>query len=162
MLTLIDTTEVWISAWVDETEMAKLQPEQSARVVFRSEPERSYPGTVVRLGREADRETREFVVDVQVLQLPKNWAVGQRAEVFIETSRKDGVPMLPSSFVVWKGGTSGVFLAKEGRAAWQPMKTGLRNLEWVEIMEGLTTGQVAIVPAASHGILIEGRRVALP
>jgi multidrug efflux pump subunit AcrA (membrane-fusion protein) len=147
---------------VDETEIAKLEPEHSARVVFRSEPERPYPGKVVRLGREADRETREFVVDVQVLQLPKNWAVGQRAEVFIETSRKDGVPLLPSSFVAWKGGTSGVFLAKEGRAAWQPMKTGLRNLEWVEIMEGLTTGQVAIVPAASHGILIEGRRVALP
>ena len=31
-----------------------------------------------------DRETREFIVDVRVEQLPVNWAVGQRAEVYIQ------------------------------------------------------------------------------
>ena len=31
--------------------------------------------------------TREFTVDVQTLELPKNWAIGQRAEVYIEMSR---------------------------------------------------------------------------
>ena len=58
--------------------------------VFRSEPGgKSYPGEVARLGRETDRETREFLVDVRVKELPKNWTVGQRAEVFIETGRAD-------------------------------------------------------------------------
>lgn len=57
---------------------------QKARVVFRSEPQKNYPGVVSRLGREMDRETREFLVDVRVEQLPVNWAVGQRAEVYIQ------------------------------------------------------------------------------
>ncbi len=33
VLTLISTDEVWISAWIDETKMARLQTDQSARVV---------------------------------------------------------------------------------------------------------------------------------
>lgn len=85
LMELISLDELWIRAWVDETEMAKLAPGQKARVIFRSEPEKSYPGIVSRLGREMDRETREFLVDVRVEQLPANWATGQRAEVYIQT-----------------------------------------------------------------------------
>ena len=81
---IISLDELWIRAWVDETAMPHVAQDQKARVVFRSEPEKSYPGTVSRLGREMDRETREFLVDVRVEQLPGNWAVGQRAEVYIE------------------------------------------------------------------------------
>ncbi len=84
LMELISLDELWIRAWVDETEMSKLAPGQKARVVFRSEPQKNYPGTVSRLGREMDRETREFLVDVRVEQLPVNWAVGQRAEVYIQ------------------------------------------------------------------------------
>ena len=85
LMELISLGELWIRAWVDETEMAKLAPGQKARVIFRSEADMSYPGVVSRLGREMDRETREFLVDVRVEQLPANWATGQRAEVYIQT-----------------------------------------------------------------------------
>ncbi|MBV6500663.1 MAG: Multidrug resistance protein MdtA [Prosthecobacter sp.] len=84
LMELISLDEMWIRAWVDETEMPKLAPGQKARVVFRSEPQKNYPGVVSRLGLEMDRETREFIVDVRVEQLPVNWAVGQRAEVYIQ------------------------------------------------------------------------------
>ena len=87
ILQIISLDELWISAWVDETEMPKLAPGQPARVVFRSEPGETYPGVVSRIGREADRETREFIVDVHVTKLPINWAVGQRAEVFVQTDK---------------------------------------------------------------------------
>ena len=87
LLQIISLEEMWISAWVDETQMPKLAAGQKAQVVFRSEPGQSYPAVVSRLGREADRETREFLVDVRVEKLPANWAVGQRAEVFIQTEK---------------------------------------------------------------------------
>ena len=69
----------------------KVAPGQKARVIFRSEPERPFPGEIARLGRETDRETREFIVDVRVESLPKNWSVGQRAEAFIKTAEKKDV-----------------------------------------------------------------------
>jgi len=69
---LVSTKELWISAWVDESAMSALAPGQSARVVYRSDPLQQYPGKVVRLGKEVDRETREFRVDVGVDTLPAN------------------------------------------------------------------------------------------
>jgi HlyD family secretion protein len=162
VLTLISTEELWISAWVDETEMAQLQPGQTARVVFRSESNRSYPGKVIRLGREADRETREFIVDVSVLELPKNWAVGQRAETFIEVARKDGAILLPAKLVSNRNGKAGVFVAVDEQAVWRDVSFGLRSRETVEVVEGLQTEDVVITPIDERSSLIIGGSVVMP
>lgn len=162
ILSIIDPRELWITAWVDETEMARLAPGQAARVVFRSEPDRSYPGQVVRLGREADRETREFLVDVRVLDLPKNWAVGQRAEVYIATAHKEKTTIIPARFIMWHDNESGVFLNDGGKAVWRPVKIGLRTPEQVEILEGVQVGQEIVVPTDPRAKLSTGRRVSTP
>jgi HlyD family secretion protein len=159
ILSLISLSEIWVSAWVDETEMAGLKPGQTARVVFRSEPTHSYKGEVARLGREADRETREFVVDVLVRELPKNWAVGQRAEVYIETARRPDALILRSSDLVWRESGPGVSVEQGGRAAWRPLKLGLRGRETVEILEGIRAGESVIVPVDAKTPLRDGQRV---
>ncbi len=159
ILSLISTEEMWISAWVDETAMARLKPGQPARVVFRSEPERPHEGKVVRLGREVDRETREFIVDVRVESLPGNWAVGQRAEAYIETVRKANATLLPAELIVRREDRPGVFVLVEGRAKWCPLGLGLRGRESVEVLHGLTPGQAVITPSNTKTQLVEGRRV---
>ena len=162
ILTLLSTDHLWISAWVDETEMAKLKQEQPARVVFRSEPDRSFPGSVVRLGREADRETREFVVDVRVLELPSNWAVGQRAEVYIETDRKRSAVLLPAKYIVRRDDQTGVFIDQNGHAAWRPLTLGLRSTEMVEAVEGLQPGGTVVIPSDPRNTLRNGQRIVTP
>ena len=162
MLTLISTDELWISTWVDETAMARLEENQQARVVFRSEPDRSYPGTVVRLGKEADRETREFVVDVRVLERAKNWAVGQRAETFIAVAQKDDVLALPARLLVNRSGEVGVFLNDDGIATWRPVTLGLRSRDAVEVLDGLEESDVVVTPKDQRTSLSDGKRVVMP
>jgi RND family efflux transporter MFP subunit len=162
ILTLISTDQLWISAWVDETEMAKLKDGQPARVVFRSEPNRSFPGSVARLGREADRETREFIVDVRILELPFNWAVGQRAEVYIETDRKRSAVLLPAKYVVRQDDQTGVFIDQNGHAEWKPLTLGLRSPEMVEVAEGLQPGETVVIPLEPGNSLRDGQRIATP
>jgi HlyD family secretion protein len=162
ILTLISTDDLWITTWVDETEMAKLHEGQRARVVFRSEPDRSYPGTVARLGKEADRETREFVVDVRVLMLPTNWAVGQRAEIFIETNRKDDALLLPVPYISRREQATGVFVDVEGTASWRPLTVGIRGRETVEVVDGLAADEVVVRPLDPRTPLTAGRRVVTP
>lgn len=159
VLTLISTRELWVSAWVDETELANVDHGQPARVVFRSEPDRVYPGKVARLGRETDRETREFVVDVRLLELPRNWTVGQRAEVYVETARKNDVTLLPADHIVWRDRRAGVFVNASGRASWRAIKVGLRRQDQVEVLEGLTAGEMVVVPSDPRTTLAEGRRI---
>ncbi len=162
ILSLISTDELWISAWVDETEMSHVHVDQPTRVVFRSDAEHPYPGTVARLGREADRETREFIVDVRILDLPENWAVGQRAEVYIESARKESATLLPANLLEMRGNEQGVFIEINGQAQWRSVTLGLRNAAMVEVTEGLNAQDIVIKTTLPSASLRDGRRVKSP
>lgn len=163
ILRLINTNELWISAWVDETAMAGLAVGQSARVVFRSEPDRSHAGVVSRLGREADRETREFRVDVRVEELPVNWVLGQRAEVYIATGSREGVLRVPRPALTWVGRVPGVYRIEDGRLRWTPVEPGLTGAAQVELVGGISEGdKVAMGLVGKAGPLKDGMRVRLP
>lgn len=162
LLQLISTNELWISAWVDETAMTQLAPGQPARVVFRSDPTKSYPGTIARLGQEADRETREFLVDVRVKELPTPWAVGQRAEVFIAANQKQEALLVQLPFVQWREGRSGVMVNSRGRTQWRPVLLGLRGRDDVEILEGLAPGEQVVRALSSRQELTSGQRIRTP
>jgi HlyD family secretion protein len=160
ILQLVATNEIWVSAWVDETAMAGLKVAQPARVVFRSEPAKNYAGEVARLGREADRETREFVVDVRVKELPENWTIGQRAEVFIETGHKSGALLMPAQFIRWREGKAGVFVNDHGHARWLGVTLGLRGLQNVEVTQGLSAGDQIVRPVEGQKQpLTDGQRI---
>lgn len=162
ILTLISTEVLWIRAWVDETEMSKLAVNQPARVVFRSQPQQNYPGIVVRLGRQADRETRQFVVDVQVSQLPANWAVGQRADVFIESLRHENVLTIPLTTVGHRDRQAGVHIVEHGIARWRPVTLGVRGQDAAEVLEGLTEQDTVLLPGSGTPAPTEGRRIRIP
>jgi len=157
---IISTNELWISAWVDETASGGLAVGQRARVVFRSDAGRHYPGEVARLGRVTDPETREFLVDVRVHDLPSNWTIGQRAEVFIETAVKSNALAVPQASLHWRDGKPGVFVVDRGRALWREVNVGLRGRDSVEVTEGLASGEKVVVSANSlQAPLTSGRRI---
>ena len=160
VLQLVSTEQMWITAWVDETELARLAEGQAARVVFRSEPGAAYEGVVARVGREADRETREIVADVRVNELPANWAVGQRAEAYIQVDRREAVTTLPAGLVLVRDGKTGVMVDDGGKAKWREITVGLRGSQSVEITDGLSPGDLVVSPTAQgSGSLREGRRI---
>jgi HlyD family secretion protein len=161
VLSLISTDVLWVSAWVDETEMSRIAVGQPARVAFRSEATKTFRGEVARLGRETDRETREFTVDIRVLELPANWAVGQRAEVYIETARSDKANIIPARAVTWREGMAGVFVQRDQTAQWRPVKLGLSNREHVEVLEGVSAGEQILLPPEAAATSIDGRRVVI-
>jgi len=160
IMDVVSLKEMWISAWVDESASRSLAAGQPARVVFRSDPGKSYHGEVVRLARQTDRETREFLVDVRVKDLPANWSVGQRAEVYIQTGVKDGALTVPQRTILWKDGKPGVFVDDGGKARYQQVGLGIAGRDNVEIVSGLTLGQVVVVPAGGAGAMLkEGRAI---
>ena len=157
---IMATNELWISAWVDETSAPTLSPGQPARVVFRSTPRDTFAGKVTRLGRETDRETREFLVDVHVEGLPANWTVGQRAEVYIEVGRRTGARVVPEHFVQWMKGRCGVWVRVQGRAAWREVRLGLRGQGHVEILDGIAEGDwVVALLDPTRPPLRDGQRI---
>jgi HlyD family secretion protein len=159
ILQLISLEELWISAWVDETEMDELSDGQPARVLFRSQPKVEFEGQVARLGKLADRETREFTVDVRILELPEQWAIGQRAEVYIETARLEAGLSVEADFLSHRDGQVGVYVDRGGTARWQPVQVGIEGRDKVEVVEGLRANDVVLKPRRPTIQSLDGRFV---
>jgi len=158
---LVSTEDIWVSAWVEESAMPDIAPGLPARIIFRSEPSKEYYGTVARMGQQVDRDTREFVVDVRLKELPQRWAVGQRAEVYIAKGQKENVLTVPFRMVAWKVGKPGVYLNNNGRARWQPIKLGLKGLGAAEVTEGVSEGDMLVFSrgAGPQPVELDGKRV---
>jgi HlyD family secretion protein len=158
---LVSTEDIWVSAWVEESAMPDITPGLPARIVFRSEPSKEYYGTVARMGQQVDRDTREFVVDVRLKELPQRWAIGQRAEVYIAKGHKENVLTVPFRMVAWKVGKPGAYLNKNGRARWQPIKLGLKGLGAAEVTEGLSEGDTLVFSRGTgpQPVELDGKRV---
>jgi hypothetical protein len=110
-----------------------------------------------------DRETREFLVDVRATELPKNWTIGQRAEVFIETARQADAVLLPARFLVTKDGRAGVFVNDGGKARWREVTLGLRGQDQVSVEQGLSPGDRVVRPPDDRKVgLTDGQRIAIP
>ena len=161
-LTLVSLDETWISAWVDETEMARLG--SVSRLGCFSGPNRSrairarWPAWGVRpTGKLANLSSMSACSSCR--------RTGRSASGRKCTSRptaRPPVPVLPTSFVVWREGEAGVFCKVADRAQWRPVKLGLQARETAEIVAGLQAGDVVLAAADNKSPSLEGRRVAAP
>jgi HlyD family secretion protein len=155
-----DTQLLWVQAMVDEREAGKLRVGQPARITFRADHGQSFQGRLARLAREADRVTEEREADVVADQLPPDWFIGAKADVYIETARKADVLQIPASAVVRRGNQPGVFIINGGRAHWRPVRLGLTGRDAVELASGLETHDVVIAnPFAGKTPIADGQRV---
>lgn len=162
VMTVVATDTLWISSWVDESAMAAIAVGQPVRIVLRSDPSKERVGEVLRIGREVDRESREFLVDVRITDPPAHWAIGQRAEVFIRTATAEGATRLPSRFLRTRDGTDGVWVDDHGRATWRPLGLGLRGQDAVAVTTGLAPGESVIAPVGGPEATIrDGQRISV-
>ena len=159
ILSLISTKVLWIKAWVGETNLTKIKVGQPSRIICRSDPDHVYTGKVARIAIKVDSETREFIVNINISKLPVNWAIGQRAEVYIETGKKDNILCVPEKYMRWKDNVPGVFVDNGGLSLWQPVQTGLYGSNLVEIVEGLQSGETILNSVNLKNKLTDGTRV---
>lgn len=148
--TVASTDAYEVQAWVDETALGRLTVGQPVRLVFRSHAERSFPGQVLRIGHEVDRQTHELLVDIAVLEAPANAAIGQRADAWIEVAQHEAVASVPRG---WCDTTC--LVAQDGRAVTRPVTLGLVGRDVVEVVSGLSAGDVVLRPDT----VTDGRRV---
>ncbi|MBW1684343.1 MAG: efflux RND transporter periplasmic adaptor subunit [Deltaproteobacteria bacterium] len=162
VLSLAATDTVWASVWVDETYLGSLSVGLPARILLRSEPERTLRGTVSRIGREVDRETRELLVDVAFDAAPETLVFGQRVDLWIELTRASAVLRIPSGSVARVGDREGAFVSDGSRASFRPLEFGRRGRELVEVVRGLSEGDVVLDPSIGRGKSLEdGDRIRL-
>ena len=140
---VVDLDLIWVATWIDETQIAALKEGQEAQIRLRSG--RSFPGTVVRLNKEADMVTREMEVDVKFASPPKPLVVGEEAEVAISTGRTRALAV-PWSAIQEQDGHSGVLVVEGGLVKFRQIGLGLRDHQQVAVEKGLNAGDLVVAP----------------
>ena len=158
IMDIVDTSAIWASVWVDETQIALLQTGLAVDVVFRAFPNQCFTGKICRLWRETDRETREYKVDIALDKLPPNWTLGQRLEVHIKVSEPENCVNIPANLVSWKNNQPIVLAVMDGKIIERPVKLGIRSQNKVEIVSGLQAGD-KIVMQSQKNLSYVNRRV---
>lgn len=156
VLTVASTQKVWARTWLDETVLQGLRHGQPARVVLRGAPERSYRARVDRIGVEADRETHEVLVDLELVERPSRLVFGQRVDGYVELERREGVVRAPRG--ACDEGASRCFVLRDGRIAVADVRLAVVGTEFVEVERGLGTQEVLVLPDTDGAPVPIGRR----
>jgi HlyD family secretion protein len=158
VLRVVATDRLWVRAWIDETALGQLVEGQSARVIFPADPDHAAGGRVDRIGREADRQTHEVLVDVLLDAIPDRVAIGQRADVRIELARTKQALRAPISFIHHEGAHALCFVDRGGRITQVVVKLGTVGIGSVEILTGLRDGDTLLDSLKPGASLAAGRR----
>ena len=158
VLRLVDTSELIVRAWVDETTLHELSEGQPVRVQLAGQPLGAQLGKVLEIGREVDRQTHELLIETTLPQTPAHVAVGQRADVRIEVKRKSDVVAIPLAFLQRDGVDTFCFVDQDGRVERAKVEVGLTGSRLVEIVDGLRPGDQVLRAPQPGARLALGKR----
>lgn len=160
---LIDDSRLHVDATIDEADVAKVKPGQSAELHLDALPERNILGKVTRTDPTVKRDlkgARTLTVEVEVADLAAARTAGllpgMSANVEILVAEKAGVLAVPSNLIVGRGVSRHVFLlvpeGKLHRARKQSVQVGLSNWERSELLHGVQVGDLLVSSLNEKGL----------
>jgi HlyD family secretion protein len=152
VLRIVDTEQVYLRAWIDETVLSDLKDDQPAQIVIPGSG-RSLMGRVTRVGWESDRQTHELLVDVTPSESLGRIAIGQRADVWITTKTADKALRVPTEFIQRDADGPFCNVDREGRVSLVRVQLGVLGRELVEVTDGLKEGDLVLAPTKPGAVL---------
>jgi len=140
-------------AAVDEEDKVYVKEGQVVRMTLYAYAGRTFEGRVKKVYDKADADRRTFEVDVEMVEKEPTFSAGMTGELAFVMAEKASAWVIPSQAV-----QSGViWTVKDGALSKPQVKLGLKSIERVEVVSGLTSkDEVVISPVDSPA---EGQRV---
>jgi len=114
---------------------------------------RTFSGKVKRVYDKADPDRRTFEVDVEMVEKEPTFSAGMTGELAFVMAEKASAWVIPSQAV-----QSGVvWTVKDGRLARPQVQLGLKSIERVEVLSGLSAKDEVVISALDSPV--EGKRV---
>lgn len=154
LFTIADLGHVWI--WIDvfERDLASVHEGDHVEVRVDSFPDRVFAGEVTYLSSEVAAQTRTLRARIDVSNPDRLLRPGMFAAVHLTDPHATGGAeslVVPAAAVVRSGKGQIVFTpAGERRFRVQPISTGRREAEWVEVLSGLEAGDVVVTAGAFY------------
>jgi len=128
----------------DEKFLAWLAPGQRAQVVVDAFPAQPFEARVLRIAPGVDAQRGTVEVKFAVSTPPPFLREDMTLSFQVQVGQRERALTLPARAVVGPGADARVRRIVDGRITEQTVRTGLRTLEQVEIVEGLTAGDAVL------------------
>ena len=154
LLTLSLAGPLQLVAQVDERYLGQLQPGQAAGVLADAYPTRRFTARVLSIAPLVDAQRGAVEVKFSLPQpLPTFLREDMTLSVEVETARREQALVVPADALRGDASTGpGVWLARDGRVQARQVRLGLRTLDAVEIVDGLSAGELVLIgPAPQPG-----------
>jgi RND family efflux transporter MFP subunit len=152
VLTVVRTHPLRLKLSVPERETVGLQPGLAVRVSVEGD-ERRHEGRLERIGAAVDEGNRTLPLEAVVPNPGDLLRPGQFATAEIIVSQRDQGLVVPRDTIVTFAGVQKVLTVKDGHAHEQRIRTGRRDGDRVEVVEGLSDGDMVI---RAPGNLVDG------
>ena len=153
---LFDDSCLYVKAPMDEVDAPNIQPGQVVRINLDALPGQSMAGKVRRVAPyvsavEKQARTVDIEVDFDDPAIIGKLLVGYSADVEIILDARDNVLRIPTA-AIREGGRVLLFDAASETLVERPIKTGLSNWEYSEVLEGLAAGDRIVTALEKDGI----------
>ena len=125
---------------IDEIDISQIHENQTAIVSLDAYPGKSFKAHVSRIIPIMDQKNQSFTVEAVFDELPGKLYPGLSAEVNIITHVKPKALLIPLSYL----GKNNKVNTDKGEVE---VKTGLKNMQWVEILDGISANATLFEPA---------------
>lgn len=129
---------------VPETYLARLAVDQRLAARVDAYPEQSFEGTIYAIEPALDEETRTVLLRARLPNPHNQLRPGLFARVSLILERRENALVVPEQAIVPVGQTTFVYRVADGKAVMTPVKLGLRRPGLVEILEGLSAGDLVV------------------
>ena len=152
---LIDETCLFVTAPMDEIDAPKIAVGQPVRIRMDAYAKRDFPGKVKRVAPyvtaiEKQARTVEVEVDFAKPEEIDGLLVGYSADVEIVLAMKEDALRVPTAAI--QEGSKVLLLNADGKLEERPIKTGLANWEYTEVLEGLQAGERIVTSLEKEGV----------
>jgi membrane fusion protein (multidrug efflux system) len=130
---------------VPEREFRNVAPGQNAVVAIDALGSDRFRAVVERISPTVDSATGTFKATLEIRDSSNRVKPGMFARVNIVVDRRPDALKIPRTAIVEADGGESVFVVKDAVAIQQPVRTGLTNAGWVEIVEGLDGDERVVV-----------------
>ncbi|HCC68737.1 MAG TPA: hypothetical protein DEP99_02500 [Nitrospiraceae bacterium] len=158
---IISTDSLYIEAFIDEVDIAKVSKGQRVNISMDAYPDRIFEGEAYKISPVAlggEQEVRTFEIRVRFKEQGTVIKSGMSADIEIIVDSVKDTLVVPTQAIIDRPGKKYVFVKSGSRAKLTPVNTGLFDWNFTEIAHGLKEGDIVVINPDTPG-LKDGVRV---
>ncbi len=110
-----------------------------------SDEKKEYEATILANDQKINQNSRNLMIRALVNNQDEKLMAGAFAEVFFSTKPRQKSIVVPSQAIIPQARNKQIIVSKNGKAYFATVKTGARQAEFVEVLEGIQVGDTIAV-----------------